>query len=263
MKKRITALFAAVCLILCSLASCNSPADSPDETTKNPTETTKKPVDVTTKEPEFDENGLPLKRTLYNNDPTVYSAIDLIEIGFNGKIDNKKRTGYGFAIDIQMSEDGILTQREDKPINWYTKTDTAQRTWDGSFHYMPYTFYKKGITINEIIIGDVTGWAWEKDADGNPVNQWYYEDYDDLQIWYTDDPDGAWTRWDCKVTGDKNWPSDEPTMRGTCTQAIQFIGPNVTAKYFLMYDPDPQFCEIWIGVGTNSFYGIYDPANVQ
>ncbi len=269
MKIRIISLFVAVCLILCALASCtsgNTPADTTDkpaDTTNKPTETTKKPEDVTTKDPDIDENGLPLKRTLYNNDPGDISALALFEMNFTGKIDIKKRTGFGYAIDAQMSEDGILTQRDDRPITWDAKSSNQQWTWDGTFHYMPYTYYKDGITINEIIMGDVTGWSWKYDADYKPIDPVYFENFDHLQIWYTDDPNGTWTRWDCTVTGDKNWPSDEPTLRGTPTQAIQFIGPNVTAKFFIMYDPDPQKCELWTGVGTNSFYGIYDPANGQ
>ncbi|MBP5255828.1 MAG: hypothetical protein J6Z80_02110 [Clostridia bacterium] len=276
--KRIIALITAALMLALALASCSAGGtDKPAGTTAKPAETTEKPAEettnkpaeettekevVTTNDPFIDENGLPTVRTLYNNDPGNISPLALADFGFTGKIDIKKRTGYGYAIDAQMSEDGELTPRVDREINWTGKSNSAQWTWDEKFHYMPFTFYKDGVTINEIIMGEVTSWGWERDADGNFVNPAYFSDFDRLQIWYTDNPDDTWTRWDCKATGDRNWPSDEPTLRGTPTQAIRFIGPDVTAKYFMMYDPDPQETELWTGVGTNSFYGIYDPANV-
>ena len=263
--KRIISLVAAALALILALALCTSGGNEPADTTAKPADTTAKPAETTEKpavttEPE-DENALPTVRTLYNNDPGDISALALADFGFAGKIDIKKRTGFGYAIDVQISEDGKLIPREDRPISWENRKGDTQFTWDGAFHYMPFTYYKDGITINEIIMGDVTSWKGN-DADGNP-NWTLFTDYDRLQIWYADDPDGVWTRWECKVTGDPNWPSDEPTMRGTATQAIQFIGPDVTAKYFLMYDPDPQVCELWTGAGNNSFYGIYDPANVN
>ncbi|MBR5767470.1 MAG: hypothetical protein IKX86_02175 [Clostridia bacterium] len=232
--------------------------DSKPEDTKKSGETTPKAEDTTKKAEETDDpNALPTVRTLYNNDTNNISKVALLDFGFEGKVVINKRTAFGYAPNVVMSPEGILSCEAGlDSVAWDVKPAVSQTqwTWDGTNSYMPFTYYRAGITINEIIMADVTNWSPE-----TPV----FKDYSDLQIWYTDDPEDTWTRWDCEVKGTENWPSDEPNLRGTYRQCIQFIGPEVTAKYFIMWDESPAKCELWTVAGGCSFYGVYDPANVK
>ncbi len=109
------------------------------------------------------------------------------------------------------------------------------------------------MTVNEFVIGDINNWHTEE-ADKAP-----FADIGDLEIWYTDNPNGTWTKWE-GVTATSFENLDNGLLWGTYAQGISFTGSDITGKYFILYDPDPQVGEFFFAVNYASPAVIYNPA---
>ncbi len=271
--KRILALVIALSLVAVLFAACaaDGPApagttagtpgtsEKPSETTPKPEETTVEKTETTPKQEETEpqETELPTKRTIYSTD--TRDALTLFQHGVNAKVVNNLNLGKGYVCDGVMDPDGKL---EADGAEWDTvfiasDTSGARFTNDGEHKYFPFAGYTRPITFNEIIIGDVTHWTWEKDVDDEYINPKLYTDYSDLEVWYTDNPNGTWIKWDVTVSGFEN--NDFGELWGTYAQGIRFTGEDVTASYFLIYDPDPQVNELLFVCNYAAPAAIYNP----
>ncbi len=149
----------------------------------------------------------------------------------------------GNFLDVSFEEDGTLyydgMQKKTGEFNAWTNS--------GKVKSFPYVGYQTPVSINELIIGDLTGWSPE-----TPM----FTDYSDLEIYYTDDINGVWNKMDCTVV-----PYDcNHELNGTYIQGIRFIAKElITAQYFMIYDADPAKNELWLAGST--FTAVYDPAN--
>ncbi|MBQ4065795.1 MAG: hypothetical protein IJD10_06810 [Clostridia bacterium] len=153
------------------------------------------------------------------------------------------KTYYGNAIDLVINPNGTVVSANGN-WSWYQKKTDYQFLYDGSYHYYPYVAYAGGITINELIIGDVSHW------NSSAVK---YTDYGDLEIYCTNDPNGTWSRISCTVVG----YNCDVELDGTYMQGIRFIFDiDVTATYFLLYDASPAVTELWLASAT--FTGVFN-----
>ena len=262
--KKFAALFIALVMVLAVFASCQTndvkpggdttvPKQTDDRTTTNAPETVPKPVDETTKRQEEtteDENALPTVRTIYSNDNR--SKLQLLDHGVDGKIVNKLVQGKGFMVDGTIDEDG---KAEALIADWDKITVDAHTTNDGEHTYFPFIGFTREITINEFVIGDLISWLGN-DENGNP--KWtLFTDYDRLAVWYTDNPNGTWSKWDCTCEPFEN--PDNGILFGTFDQGLSFKGGDVTARYFMVYYPDPQINEIYFNSNNAAPAAIYNP----
>ncbi|MBR5767473.1 MAG: hypothetical protein IKX86_02190 [Clostridia bacterium] len=265
--KKITALIIALIMVLAVFAGCQGGEVKPgndttvkqgndtkkaDDTTKKAEETTNKTEETTPKAEETeDPNALPTKRTAYTTDPRT--KLDLLDQGVDIVLVPSFVQGKGVIVNAVMDSDGKI---DAEIADWdVINTNCAQFTNDGKNKYFPFIGFKKAVTINEAVIGDVTAWCGN-DEDGNP--KWtLYTDYSDLEVWYTDNPNGTWTKWECTAEPFEN--PDFGILYGSYPQGISFKGEDVTARYFLIYDPDPKEGELWIACNLASPAVIYNP----
>ena len=270
--KKIFALLIALVMVIAVFASCQNagPNTGNDTTAKNndqqttakAPETEPKGGDDTTAKTEdtsaAPEGGLPTKRTIYSTD--TRDKLTLLDHGVDGVVVNNLAQGKGFAVNAVIDADGKI---EADIADWDVVNTgagahmTNEESSNGAtFKYFPFVGYTEALTINEIIIGDVSHWKGE-DENGNP-NWTLYTDYSDLEVWYTDNPNGTWTKWECTCTSFEN--PDNGILWGTYAQGLSFKGADVTARYFIIYDPDPQLGELYLIQNVAGMAAIYNPA---
>ncbi len=270
--KKATVIVLVLALLVSIFAACQP------KTPDNPGENSNKPEGTTAKAPETEPKGndttedkggettpkqgedpeaLPTKRTAYSTDPR--DKLTLFEHGVeNLEINNKLVLGKHVAVNGVMDADGKF---EADLVQWdviSTDGNACQFTNDGTNKYFPFIGFTKPITINEFVIGDLSAWKWEHDADGNVIDPFKFEDIGDLEIWYTDNPNGTWTKWE-GTTASSFENLDFGLLWGGYAQGISITGPDITGSYFLMYDPDPQEGEFWFCVNTVAPMVIYNP----
>ncbi len=149
----------------------------------------------------------------------------------------------GHVINDVMNADGTLSAGNIRPEPgvFYAYLN------DGATKSFPYVGYKNPISVNELVIGDVSHWHPE-----TPI----FTDFASFEIYYTDDMNGAWTKAD--FTGISYDCGKE--LNGTYQQGIRFVlDETVTAKYFLLYHPNPETKAIHLSGST--FTAVFDPAN--
>ncbi|MBQ4065115.1 MAG: hypothetical protein IJD10_03345 [Clostridia bacterium] len=190
-------------------------------------------------------------------DPTVTSPIETeppfvteIPDGESRYLFTQKQYNH-VAINLKVKADGSYTSSSSN-WNWtsaYPDSGIAQFTYDGNFKYFPYVGYKEAVTANELVIGNVTGWS---------ATAAQFQDYDDLQVYWSNDPaNDGWTL----ISSNNSWYNCDVELNGTYTHGgIKFVFDDaISAKYFLLYDPDPTKNELWLSCGT--FTAVYDVAN--
>ncbi|MBQ7603955.1 MAG: hypothetical protein IJU75_03280 [Clostridia bacterium] len=110
-------------------------------------------------------------------------------------------------------------------------SDGAQATYDGTWHYGAIRNYGEPIKFNEIIHGDFgpAWWGGDKRAD-----------LSGLQIWYSDNANGPWTKWDAtaSVLPDGSGYLADDIVCGSYTQVIDYKGSEITAQYIVVIDTD-------------------------
>jgi len=152
----------------------------------------------------------------------------------------------GTVQNVIVNADGTLTHDgfQARSGIWHTPI------FDGTTKTFPYVDYKTPINANEMIIADFTGWVDE--ARTTPK----YTDYEDLEIYYSNDVSGTWTKIETTVV-----PYNcDRELKGTWAQGFRFqFEETVTAQYFMLYDPDPKANEL--SVTGNTFYAVFDPSN--
>ena len=256
--KKFAALLIALVMVVAVFASCQNPGKQGNDTTvpkqTDDKTTTEAPATepapatselVTDKATEPVEEGLPKVRTIYSTD--TRSLLELLDHGVDGKVVNNLTQGKGVIVNGTIDNDGKV---EAAIAEWdVINTNTSQHTNDGKNKYFPFIGFTRELTVNEFILGDVSNWHGE--------GYTLFTDYSRLEIWYTDNPNGTWTKWDCTCESFEN--PDNGILWGTCAQGLSFKGADVTARYFLMYDPDPQENELWLISNLASPAVIYNP----
>ncbi|MBQ7603737.1 MAG: hypothetical protein IJU75_02170 [Clostridia bacterium] len=260
--KKFAALLIALVMVLAVFASCQTndvkpggdttvPKQTDDKTTTEAPATEPAPATseiVTDEATEPVEDGLPKVRTIYSADNR--SKLQLLDHGVDGQVVNSFVQGKNFVVDGKIDSDGKV---EAAIAEWdVIETNGAQYTNDGSHTYFPFIGFKKDVTINEVIIGDVSAWRGDYNIETD-----LYTDYADLEIWYTDNPNGTWTKWECTASSFEN--PDNGILYGSYPQGISFKGEDITGRYFMVYDPDPQVIELWIACNLASPAVIYNP----
>ncbi|MBR5767472.1 MAG: hypothetical protein IKX86_02185 [Clostridia bacterium] len=264
MKK--AAVFALVLALIVSIfAACGKPGTDPagdtsgknvettpkaEDTTKKVEETTPKAED-TTKEAEVteDPNATPTVRTMYGVDQR--DKLTLLDHGVdpNLKIVNTLTAGKSFAVDATIDADGKL---EAEVVDWNVimmgQTSDAHTTNDGKHTYFPFVGFTEAVTVNELVIGDCSNW--------NPETP-LFTDYGKLKVWYTDNPNGTWTESNWTASSFEN--PDNGLLWGTYAQGISFTGEDVTARYFIIWYPDPLVDEIYFTSNSVCPAVIYNP----
>ncbi len=153
----------------------------------------------------------------------------------------------GTVQSVTENADGTLTLGgivpQTTPI-WHTYV------FDGATKNFPYISYTSPVSANEMVIADRSGWADESKTAPK------YTDYEDLEIYYADEMTGTWTKIETTVV-----PYNcQQELRGGWAQGFRFqFEETVTAKCFLLYDPNPQANELQ--VTGNTFYAVYEPTN--
>ncbi len=148
----------------------------------------------------------------------------------------------GTVVNATINEDGTLTH------GGFQAQAGVFSAWpfDGATKLFPYVEHKVPVSVNEMVIGDVSHWHQL------PL----YTDYADFEIYYTNDVNGTWTK--ANVTGSSYDCTQE--LNGTYPQGMRFVfDETVTAKYFMLYDPAPKANEVYLHGST--FSAVYDPAN--
>ncbi len=265
--KKATVIVLVLALLVSIFAACQPKTpDNPGENSNKPEGTTAKASETepkgnettedkggeTTPKQEEDPNALPTKRTIYSTDDR--DKLALFEQGVDGQVVNTLNLGKGMAVNGVMDADGKF---EAQIAEWDVISVNGQKTLDDEGNkYFPFVGYTKPITINEFVIGDINNWN-NYDADGNP-NWTQFTDYDRLEVWYTDNPNGTWTKWEgTTASGFENL--DNGLLMGTYAQGISITGPDITASYFLLYDPDPKLNELWLVCNKACPEVIYNP----
>ncbi|MBR5767471.1 MAG: hypothetical protein IKX86_02180 [Clostridia bacterium] len=272
--KKIFALLVALVMVIAVFASCQKPGTNPgndttaksegNDTTAKAPETEPKGGDDTTAKTEdtsaAPEGGLPKKRTIYSTD--TRDKLTLLDHGVDGVVVNDLNQGKGFAVDAVIDSDGKI---EATIADWDVVNAGAggHMTYEegsngATFKYFPFVGYTQELTINEIVIGDVSHWGHDSDGQGGWVGLDIFDDYDRLEVWYTDNPNGTWTKWNCTCTSFAN--PDNGILWGTYAQGLSFRGEDVTARYFIIYDPDPQLGELNLIQNVAGMAAIYNPA---
>ncbi len=259
--KKFASLLIALVMVIAVFASCQNPGKTDDgkgttvpKQTDDKTTTAAPATDpapatseiVTDEATEPVEQGLPKVRTIYSTD--TRSLLELLDHGVDGKVVNNLTQGKGVIVNATIDGDGKV---EAAIAEWdVINTNISQYTNDGKNKYLPFIGFTKELTVNEFILGDVTHWRGEG-------NYTLFTNYSKLEIWYTDNPNGTWTKWDCTCESFEN--GDNGILWGTYAQGLSFKGPDVTARYFLMYDPDPQENELWFVCNVAGPAVIYNP----
>ncbi len=270
--KKATVIVLVLALLVSIFAACQPKTpDNPGENSNKPEGTTAKAPETepkgndttedkggeTTPKQEEDPNALPTKRTIYSTD--TRDLLTLFEHGVdisNLQVINTLNLGKNWVVNGVMDADGKL---EADIAEWeVVDTTGAHHLNDGKNKYFPFLGYTKSITINEILLGDVAAWNWERDADGNVIDPFKFEDIGDIEIWYTDNPNGTWKKWEgTTATSFENL--DNGILWGGYAQGISITGPDITGSYFLIYDQDPQENEFYTIANFACPSAIYNP----
>ena len=133
-----------------------------------------------------------------------------------------------------------------------SSTDGGRKTNDGEHTYFPFVSYTRDLVINEFILGDVTHWIADDFGDYT-----LFTDYDRLELWYTSNPNGVWTKWDCVCEPFEN--PDNGELWGTYAQGIRFKGNDITARYFVVRAVDPQPDELLFVCNYAAPAAVYNP----
>ncbi len=112
-------------------------------------------------------------------------------------------------------------------------------------------YYEAGVTANELLLGELG-------------SNWYGKlkltDFTDLNVWYTDDPTGAWTKIDAEISAHEGVYDQE--LSGSFGQVFRFVfDETVNAKYFLF--THDQAGNEQLGISSGSFTAVYDPASAK
>ena len=272
--KKITAILTVFILIVSLMASCAEGGTKPSgtsadttpkaqETTKKPEETTQKTEETTQKTEETtvkeevtalpeEEYTLPTKRTIYSTD--TRDKITLFDHGVNASVVNKYNLGKGYVMDGVFDSDGMLEAPDTEwdKIFIASSSDGGRKTNTGEHTFFPFVSYTRELTVNEFIIGDVTHWLADDFGEFT-----LFTDYDRLELWYTDNPNGVWTKWDATVSPFEN--NDNGELWGTYAQGIKFTGEDITARYFVVRAVDPQPDELMFVCNYAAPAAVYNP----
>ncbi|MBQ7603739.1 MAG: hypothetical protein IJU75_02180 [Clostridia bacterium] len=275
--KKIISVFLVIAMIA-AFAACQNPGNIPAGTSGTPSETKEKPSgdsskkeeatahseEVTTVKdeetaPKEDETSaaeeeytVPVKRTIYSTD--TRNKIELFDHGVNANVVGSYNLGKGYVTDGVFDSDGMLEAPDTEwdKIFIASSTEGARKTNDGEHTYFPFVSYTRDLVINEFILGDVTHWIADDFGDYT-----LFTDYDRLELWYTSNPNGVWTKWDCVCEPFEN--PDNGELWGTYAQGIRFKGDDITARYFVVRAVDPQPDELLFVCNYAAPAAVYNP----
>jgi len=150
------------------------------------------------------------------------------------------RRYLGVLADVDIKDDNTISFRADS-IDWTNNSLTYLYQWTvpgNGIRFSYFVGYAKPVTVNELIIGDITHWIKDE----------YKDDLETLMVYSAIDPNGTWTKIE---TTNVRYNCDEE-LSGTYNFGgirLLFDEP-VTAYYFMIVDTDVQSRRLWLSGNT-------------